>query len=71
MVTLGCDHLIHRIAGAIARTVTGLGNSLGMATTREGVETHEKVLRLQAEDCSEVQGCFFSKPAPAHHLPGL
>jgi len=53
------------------RTVTRLGNSLATATAREGLETHEKVLRLQAEDCSEVQGCFFSKPAPAHHLPGL
>ena len=71
MVTLGYDDLIDRIARAIVRRVTAPGNSLGMVTTAEGGETYEKVLQLQAEGCSEVQGYVFSKPAPAHHLPGL
>jgi len=45
MVTLGCDDLIHHIAGAIVRTVTRLGTSLCMATTGKGVDTRDKVLQ--------------------------
>jgi len=49
---------------AIVRAVTGLGQSLGIATTAEGVETREQLDQVRAEGCDEVQGYFFSRPVP-------
>ena len=56
---------------AIIRAVAGLGISLGIATTAEGVETQEQLDRLRAEGCTEVQGYLFSPPRPATELAGL
>jgi diguanylate cyclase (GGDEF)-like protein len=50
---------------AIIRAVTGLGRSLGMETTAEGVETEAQLDTLKDEGCTEVQGYLFSKPVPA------
>jgi len=50
---------------AIIRAVTGLGSSLGMVTTAEGVETEKELQTLKKEGCTEVQGYLFSKPVPA------
>jgi diguanylate cyclase (GGDEF)-like protein len=50
---------------AIVQAVTGLGATLGMATTAEGVETHEQLEHLRAQGCTEVQGYLFSRPMPA------
>jgi len=50
---------------AIIRAVVGLGDSLGMTTTAEGVETAEQLERLRAEGCTEAQGYLFSPPRPA------
>lgn len=47
---------------AIVRAVTGLGKSLSIVTTAEGVETAEQLALLRSEGCSEAQGYFFSKP---------
>ena len=58
-------------AAAIVRAVTRLGSALGMATIAEGVETHDQFVRLEAEGCTEVQGYFFSRPAPAAEVPRL
>jgi EAL domain-containing protein (putative c-di-GMP-specific phosphodiesterase class I) len=55
----------HNESLAIIRAVTGLGSSLGIATTAEGVETVEQLERLKAEGCTEVQGFLFGKPQPA------
>ena len=49
---------------AIVRAVTGLGKSLGIATTAEGVETTEQLEILRNEGCTEVQGYLFSPPIP-------
>jgi diguanylate cyclase (GGDEF)-like protein len=56
---------------AIVRAVTGIGRSLGMATTAEGVETADQLARLSSEGCTEVQGYLFSPPRPARELPAL
>jgi diguanylate cyclase (GGDEF)-like protein len=53
---------------AIIRAVTGLGNSLGIKTTAEGVETMEQLKLLRAEGCTEVQGFLFSEPKPASEV---
>jgi diguanylate cyclase (GGDEF)-like protein len=50
---------------AIIRAVVGLGSSLGMSTTAEGVETREELDYMKRQGCSEAQGYFFSKPCPA------
>jgi diguanylate cyclase (GGDEF)-like protein/PAS domain S-box-containing protein len=50
---------------AIIRAVTGLGKSLGISTTAEGVETDEQLALLRLEGCTEVQGYLFSPPRPA------
>ena len=50
---------------AIIRAVTGLGRSLGILTTAEGVETPQQLEALRSEGCNEVQGYYFSAPVPA------
>ncbi len=56
---------------AIVRAVFGLGSSLGMATTAEGVETEEQLAKLREEGCVEVQGYLFSPACSARELPAL
>jgi diguanylate cyclase (GGDEF)-like protein len=56
---------------AIVRAIAGLGSTLGIATTAEGVETDEQLEKVRAEGCTEVQGYLFSKPRPAHELGAL
>jgi EAL domain-containing protein (putative c-di-GMP-specific phosphodiesterase class I) len=58
-------------AAVILRAFSGLGISLGMATTAEGVETEEQLERVRAEGCTEVQGYYFSKPVPAVDIAAL
>jgi EAL domain-containing protein (putative c-di-GMP-specific phosphodiesterase class I) len=53
---------------AIIRAVTGLGASLRMTTTGEGVETQEELEYLKREGCIEAQGYLFSKPRPASEV---
>ena len=52
-------------SAAIIRAISGLGTSLGMRTTAEGVETAAQLAQVRAEDCTEIQGYYFSKPVPA------
>ncbi len=56
---------------AIIRAVAGLGISLGIATTAEGIETPEQLERVRAEGCTEVQGYLFSPPRPACEIAAL
>jgi diguanylate cyclase (GGDEF)-like protein len=51
-------------APAIIRAVLGLGQSLGMITCAEGVETPEQAAYLREEGCTEVQGYYYGKPTP-------
>jgi EAL domain-containing protein (putative c-di-GMP-specific phosphodiesterase class I) len=50
---------------AIVRAVTGLGKSLGIVTTAEGVETDAQFDLLRREGCTQAQGYLFSPPRPA------
>ncbi|MHB2209300.1 EAL domain-containing protein [Methylobacterium sp. CM6257] len=52
----------------IVRAVIGLGASLGMTTTAEGVETEAQLAQLRAEGCDEVQGYLFSRPVPVSEV---
>jgi predicted signal transduction protein with EAL and GGDEF domain len=56
---------------AIIRAVAGLGASLGISTTAEGVETREQLDRLRAEGCTEAQGYLFSPPCPGAEVLSL
>ncbi len=47
---------------AIVRAVVGLGSSLGVSVTAEGVENIEQLETLAAENCGELQGFFYSRP---------
>jgi len=51
-------------SAAIVRAVLGLGRTLGIATTVEGVETLEQRALVEAEGCDELQGWLVGKPAP-------
>ncbi len=55
-------------SGAIVKSVIGLGQSLNMVTTAEGVETPEQAEFLRQEGCDQVQGYYFSKPVTAPEL---
>lgn len=46
---------------AIIKAIVALAESLGMATTAEGAETHEDLLVLRRLGCTQVQGFLFGK----------
>lgn len=56
---------------AIVRAVTGIGSSLGIATTSEGVETVDQLRLLRLEGCTEAQGFLFSEALPAKEIEPL
>jgi diguanylate cyclase (GGDEF)-like protein len=56
---------------AIVRAVTGLGKSLGIVTTAEGVETEAQFELLRREGCTQAQGYLFSQPRPAAEVNAM
>ncbi len=64
---------VHADAGAqaIVRAVTGLGVSLRMAVTAEGIETLAQLRAVREQGCFEVQGFLFSQPRPAAEIADL
>jgi diguanylate cyclase (GGDEF)-like protein/PAS domain S-box-containing protein len=56
---------------AIFAAMAGLGRSLGIATTAEGVETAHQLQIVRDLGCSEVQGFLFGRPRPASCVPEL
>ena len=56
---------------AIVRAISGLGRSLNITTTAEGVETVDQLDWLRAEGCNEVQGFLFSAARPAGEIAAL
>jgi EAL domain-containing protein (putative c-di-GMP-specific phosphodiesterase class I) len=59
---------------AVIRAAVGLGRSLGMVTTAEGVETSGQLARLRHEGCDQAQGYLFGHPLSperVRHMIGL
>lgn len=58
-------------AAAIIRAIVGLGSTLGMRTTVEGVETPEQLDVVIRAGANEIQGYYFSRPVPGLQLGGV
>jgi diguanylate cyclase (GGDEF)-like protein/PAS domain S-box-containing protein len=55
-------------AAMIVRSVLGLGKSLEIPVLAEGVETADQLDFLNSEECGEVQGFYFGRPASADRI---
>ena len=53
---------------AIIRAIAGLGRSLDIETTAEGIETPEQFELVRNAGCQLVQGRLFSRPVPVSEL---
>ena len=56
---------------SIVTAVISMSRSLKLRVIAEGVETAEQLAFLQAHDCDEAQGYFFSRPVPPEQFGGL
>ena len=65
------DVAIKEDSRAIVSAVIGLGRSLGMATTAEGIETEAQLDMVRSQGCTEVQGFLLSPPLPASAIDRL
>ncbi len=61
MVALESD----RNRETVLRAVVGLGRSLGLLVTVEGVETQQQVALLREIGCHQIQGFYSGRPMPA------
>jgi len=59
------------VGRAIVRAVASLGQSLGIATVAEGVETEEQMARVASDGCTDVQGYLISRPMPPREIDGF
>jgi EAL domain-containing protein (putative c-di-GMP-specific phosphodiesterase class I) len=55
----------------IVSAIAGLGQSFGMTTTAEGVETQEQMACLISKGCTEVQGFYYSTAVPGSDVLSL
>jgi diguanylate cyclase (GGDEF)-like protein/PAS domain S-box-containing protein len=56
---------------AIVTAVISMGRSLKLRVIAEGVETQEELTFLQALQCDEAQGYYFSRPVVADQFAGM
>jgi diguanylate cyclase (GGDEF)-like protein/PAS domain S-box-containing protein len=56
---------------SIVTAVISMGRSLKLRVVAEGVETQEEMAFLQAHQCDEAQGYYFSRPVPAAEFAKL
>jgi diguanylate cyclase (GGDEF)-like protein len=66
-------HTMHQRAesASIINAIIGLGRSLNMPTTAEGIESVADAEMLTKLGCNVGQGFLYSKPVPAHEVQGL
>ena len=55
-------------ANAVVHALIGLGRSIGMRASAEGVETPAQIEHLRKEGCEEVQGFYYGEPVLAQHI---
>lgn len=55
----------------IVESIIKLAHSLDLFVTAKGVETHEQFELLKQQNCDEVQGYYFSKPALPNFISGI
>ena len=55
---------------AVVDAIVRLGQSLGMATVAEGVETHDQLRAVLEMGCDQAQGYLFASPMPIASIPG-
>jgi EAL domain-containing protein (putative c-di-GMP-specific phosphodiesterase class I) len=55
----------------IVTAVISMGRSLGLRVIAEGVETQKELAFLQAHQCDEAQGYYFSRPILPEHFAKL
>ena len=65
------EMLKHAESCAIVRAAIGLGASLGLCTTAEGVESIDQFEYLVSQGCTEVQGLLFSAAQPNVKVAGM
>lgn len=56
---------------AIARTIIGLGQTLGLSVIAEGVETEEQRKALCRLGCERFQGYLFARPVPIEEFAAI
>jgi diguanylate cyclase (GGDEF)-like protein/PAS domain S-box-containing protein len=56
---------------AIVNAMISMGRSLKLRVVAEGVETREELAFLQAHQCDEAQGYYFSRPVPPDQFASL
>lgn len=66
-----CDGSDRRESLPIVRAVAGLGKSLGMETTAEGVETEDQLDRVVSEGYTQVQGFLYGPPMPPSDVEAM
>lgn len=59
------EAVVRQDCAAVVRAVAEIGRRLGITTVAEGVETQAHLDCVREEGCSEVQGYFLGRPAPA------
>jgi diguanylate cyclase (GGDEF)-like protein len=55
----------------IVTAMTSMGRSLKLQVVAEGVETQAEMAFLQAHQCDQAQGYYFSRPVPAQQFARL
>jgi predicted signal transduction protein with EAL and GGDEF domain len=53
----------------VARTIAGLGGSLGIPVLAEGIETEAQAAQLHRIGCAQGQGYLFARPMPPEEVP--
>jgi diguanylate cyclase (GGDEF)-like protein len=61
----------NRDSAVIIKAIAGLGQSLGIETTAEGIETAEQLELVRRAGCTEMQGYLASPPRPAAEAAAL